>query len=217
MKVILKTKLIIKLIIKLIFNSFILFYVILTIKLGTFRVVWALQEYSSSEPFTLVWNYGMFHYAYEGTGSSVNIAMSILFLQGIIVQFICYKDFDVSIISHFSLFLMTLGLLGNIYLAKGTYPLAGTSFNYYYACQVSTKILPGFYFGLVPTSLILIKYITLRIFYKDLSKEINRYVEIDYSKESIQFLLIIIIILVFFTIWFIIGDLSKVADSTKIC
>jgi len=163
------------------------------------------------------WDYGMFHYAYEGLGSLLNTALSILFLQGIIVQFIYYKDFDVSIISHFSLFLMTLGLLGNIYLARWTYVAAGTSFHYYYACQVSIRILLGFYYGLVSTLLVLIKYITLRIFYKDLSKEIHRYIEIDYTKKSNQILLIIIIILAFFTIWYIVGDLPKFAYSTKIC
>jgi len=184
--------------------------------MGTFKVVWDLREYEYSEPFTLVWSYGMFQYAYEGLGSLLNTAFSILFLQGIIVQFICYKDFDVSIFSHFSLFLMTLGWLGNIFLARN-YGMRGTSFNYYYACQVSTKILPGFYFGLVSTSLILTKYITLRIFYKDLSKEIHRYIEIDYSKKSNQILLIIIIIISYFMIWYILGDLPKFADSTKIC
>ncbi len=150
-------------IIKLIFNSFILLSAILTILFGIFQVIWYLQEFENSDPFKIVWNYGIFNYPYNSIlGISVNIVLSIFFLQGVFTQFILYRNFDSSNLYYFSLVLMTLGLLVCLIIPKLVYIWTGEEYYYIWESHTSTQILPGFYWGLLSILLIVIKIITIK-------------------------------------------------------
>ena len=91
----------------------------------------------------------------------MNIILSIFFLQGVFTQFILYKDFDRSLYYIFSLGLMILGLLGCLIIPQLVYIWAGDEYYYYWESQVSTQVLPGFYWGLLSILIIVIKKFTI--------------------------------------------------------
>lgn len=155
-------------IIKLLFNSFILLSAVLTVLFGIFQVTLDLQEFENSEPFSMIWNYGLFYiptYYYSIMIHSIIIVLSIFFLQGVFIQFISYKKFDHSYAYYFSLILMTLGLLGCLFIPMIDYGIAaGDRFDFFYYWNIEgTRILSGFYWGLLSIILIVIRQITIRI------------------------------------------------------
>ena len=155
--------------IKISFSLFILIFAILTILSGIFQVRWYLREFWYSEPYYLIWNYVMFSCPYNSIYClSVYIILSVFFLQGVLMQFILYRDFDRSISYYFSLVLMILGLFGCLIYPSIQYIWAGEEYYYYYESQASRQILPGFYWGLFSILLIVIRKLTIK-FIRDLS------------------------------------------------
>ncbi|MFX1419953.1 MAG: hypothetical protein ACFE9N_13625 [Promethearchaeota archaeon] len=149
--------------IKLSFNVSILIFAILTILSGIFQVTWYLREFGYSEPFYIFWNYGMFSYPYNSPyGPFVNIILSIFFLTGVFMQLILYKDVDRSIYIY-SLGLMVLGLFGCLIIPYFVYSLVTEEFYYYWDYQVSTQVLPGFYWGLLSIFIIIVKRYIINI------------------------------------------------------
>ena len=156
---------------KLLFDFLILSFFILTIVFGTFKSIWYIRENEYSEPFNIVWVYGLFIYPIIGPGLILNIVLSIFFSQGIIIQIIYdrnRKDFDPSLGYYKSLFLAFLALLTCLFL----YEISTIYNNAFYIYDMfidyedvqirySTRILLGFYFGLLSILVIFIKYIFL--------------------------------------------------------
>jgi len=149
--------------INLSFNVGILIFAILTILSGIFQVTWYVREFSYSEPFYIIWNYGMFSYPYNSKyGPLVNFILSIFFLMGFFMQLILYKDADRSYYIY-SLGLMVLGLFGCLIIPQLVYTWAGEEYYYYWDRQVSTQVLPGFFWGLLSLLMIVVKKYIIKI------------------------------------------------------
>ena len=136
--------------VKLVIKSLIILSGILTFLFGIYQVTWHLREYFDSESFTVVWNYGLFNYPRRSIlGQLVNITLSLMFLQGILLQFISFKDVKLSSIYTISIALMIFGLFGSWFISMFGYGLMGESYFYYEEYIFYPRTLPGFYWGLL--------------------------------------------------------------------
>ena len=160
-------------IIKLLFNSFILLSAVLTVLFGIFQVSLDLQEFENSELYSKT-SYLRF---FSGN-SLINTVASIFFIQGVFVQFIFYNEFDHSLFYYISLILMTLSLLGSLFISAIGIGFTESEFEVeqyddYEYFEIKSKILSGFYWGLLSIILIVFRQITTRIIENLIKKKEN--------------------------------------------
>ncbi|MHA2183149.1 MAG: hypothetical protein ACXAAH_17150, partial [Promethearchaeota archaeon] len=144
--------------IKISLNVGIFIFSILIILSGIIQVTWYVWDYYSEEPFYIIWNYGLWSYPYNSRlGSLVNLILSFLFLSGVFMQLILYKDVG-RLYYIFSIGLIILGLFGCFGISQSVYLGLGEKYSYsYLVSQTSAQVLPGFFWGLLLLLMILVK------------------------------------------------------------